>query len=175
MCMGRMHHVKVFEFKLRCKTANKFSFFLHLTVKWQTKRDIIDEMNNQNWSEWCHTCHSKRNQCRWQIGLNNDRHGACVPVTHCITLRTDLGHMVELFGQAHGTWWISTRRSWTLHGHQVELYLPKPSEMIYIPSIVFRKRGNVIGPRHFLLRYRIFQLLRNSVATKLLDANDNTD
>jgi len=36
---------------------------------------------------------------------------------------------------------------------EVEQYLPKTSEMIYMPSIAGRKHRNVIGPRHFSLRY----------------------
>jgi hypothetical protein len=38
------------------------------------------------------------------------------------------------------------------NGVQVELYFPKTSEMIYMPSIAGRKRRNVIGPLHFSLR-----------------------
>jgi len=37
------------------------------------------------------------------------------------------------------------RRSWARNGEEVELYLLKTSEMIYMPSIASLKRKNVIG------------------------------
>jgi len=45
MCMGRTHHVKVLESESRCKTAKTFSFILQVTVKWQSKSNISDEMS----------------------------------------------------------------------------------------------------------------------------------
>jgi len=60
--------------------------------------------------------------------------------------------MVEIFEIACGTSWKLRRRSWIRNGEEVELYLPKTSEMIYMPSIAGQKGGNVIGPRHFTLR-----------------------
>jgi len=56
--------------------------------------------------------------------------------------------MVEIFEIAYGTSWKPRRRSWTRKGEEVELYLPKTSEMIYMPQIAGRKRWNVIGPHH---------------------------
>jgi hypothetical protein len=44
-------------------------------------------------------------------------------------------HRVEIFEIACGTSWKSRRRSWIRNGEEVELYLPKNSEMIYMPSI----------------------------------------
>jgi hypothetical protein len=63
-------------------------------------------------------------------------------------------HMVEIFEIACGTSWKSRRRSWIRNSEEVELYLPKTSEIIHMPSIAGRKRRNVIGPRHFSLRLR---------------------
>jgi hypothetical protein len=51
MCKGRMHLVKVLESKLGYKTAMKFAFFLKVTIKWQSKRNISDKMCQQNWVE----------------------------------------------------------------------------------------------------------------------------
>jgi len=59
--------------------------------------------------------------------------------------------MVEIFEIACGMSWELRRRSWIRNGEEVELYLPKTSEMIYMPSIAGRKRGNVIRPCHFTL------------------------
>jgi hypothetical protein len=44
------------------------------------------------------------------------------------------------------------RRSWIRNGEEVELYVPKTIEMIYIPSIAGQKSRNMIGPRHISLR-----------------------
>jgi len=44
MCKGRTHHVNVLESESRCKTAKTFSFILQVTVKWQSKSNISDEM-----------------------------------------------------------------------------------------------------------------------------------
>jgi len=60
--------------------------------------------------------------------------------------------MFDIFEIACGTSWKSRRRSWIRTGEEVELYLVKTSEMIYMPSIAGQKRGNVTGPRHFTLR-----------------------
>jgi len=62
--------------------------------------------------------------------------------------------MVEIFEIAYGTSWKARRKSWIRKGEEVELYLPKTSEMFYMPYIAGQKRGNVIGPRHFSLRLR---------------------
>jgi len=60
--------------------------------------------------------------------------------------------MVEIFEIVCGMSGKLRRRSWIRNGEEVELYLPKTSEIIYIPSIAGQKRGNVIGPCHFSLR-----------------------
>jgi hypothetical protein len=152
MCKGRMHHVKVLESKSGCKRAITYCFNLQVTAKWQSKRNISDEMYKQNLSEWCHTCHRKSGQCAWRINLNDNRHAVFMHVSNCITLLTDLVHMVQIFEITCGTSWKSRRRSWIRHGEEVNLYLPETSEMIYMPSIAGRKRRNVTWPHHFSLR-----------------------
>jgi len=97
-------------------------------------------------------CHRKSGQCSIRISLNDDRHATFIPVSNCITLRTDLVHMVEIFEMEGGTSWKSRRRSWIRKSEEVELYLPKTSEWFYMPSVAGRKRGNVIGPRHLSIR-----------------------
>jgi len=71
-------------------------------------------------------------------------HAKIIPISNCITLRSDLVHMVEIFHIACGTSWKLRRRSWIRNGEEVELY--------HMPSIASRKRGNAIGPHHFSLR-----------------------
>jgi len=44
MCKGRTHHLKVLEFKSGTKTADRFDFYLQVTVKWQSKSYISDEI-----------------------------------------------------------------------------------------------------------------------------------
>jgi len=65
--------------------------------------------------------------------------------SNCITRLTDLVHMVEIFEIACGTSWKLRRRSWIKNGEEVELYLLKTSEMIYMLSIAGQKRQNVVG------------------------------
>jgi hypothetical protein len=60
--------------------------------------------------------------------------------------------MVEILEIACGRSLKSRRRSWIRNGEEVELYLPKTSEMIHMPSIAGQKRRIVIGPHHFSLR-----------------------
>jgi len=40
--------------------------------------------------------------------------------------------MDEIFEDVYGTSWKLRRRIWIRKGEEVELYLPKPSEMIYM-------------------------------------------
>jgi len=97
-------------------------------------------------------CHRKSGQCSIRISLNDDRHATFIHVSNCITLCTDLVHMVEIFDIAYGMSWKSRRRSWIRNGEEVELYLPQPSQLFYMPSIAGQTRGNVIGPRHLSIR-----------------------
>jgi hypothetical protein len=97
-------------------------------------------------------CHRKSGQCSIRISLNDDRRATFIHVSNCISLRTDLVHMVEIFEIAYGTSCESRRRSWIRDGEEIELYLPKTSELFYMLSIAGRKRGNVIGPRHLSIR-----------------------
>jgi len=45
MCKGRTHHMKILASESRCKTAKTFSFILQVTVKWQSKSNISNEMS----------------------------------------------------------------------------------------------------------------------------------
>jgi len=152
MCKGQTNHVKVLKYKSHCMMAKTFGFFLQVNVKWQCKSNISNQMCYQNSSEWCHTCHGKSGQCAWRINHNDNRHAKFTHVSNCITLRTDLVRMVEIFQSAYGTSWKSKRRSWIRNGEEVELYSPQTNEMNHMPSIAGRMRGNVIGAPHFSLR-----------------------
>ena len=112
MCKGQTHHAKVSESKSVRKTANTFDFYLPITVQWQSKSHISDEIDSQNISEWCHTSHRKRGQCPIRICRNDDHHAAFIHPANCIILRTDLVHIVEIFEIASGMSWKSRRRSW---------------------------------------------------------------
>jgi len=69
--------------------------------------------------------------------------------------------MVEIFEIAYSRSWKSRRRSWIRKGEEVELYLPKTSEMIYMPQIAGQKCRNVGRPCHPSLRQHGKQLIRN--------------
>jgi len=60
--------------------------------------------------------------------------------------------MVEIFQIAYGMSWKPRRRIRIRKSEEVELYLPKTSEMFYMPQIAGRKRGNVIGPPHLSVK-----------------------
>jgi hypothetical protein len=68
--------------------------------------------------------------------LNDNRHGAFIHGSNCITLPTDLVYTVQIFEIAYGRSWKSRRRSWLRNGEEVKLYLPKTNEMLYMLSIV---------------------------------------
>jgi hypothetical protein len=91
-------------------------------------------------------CHRKSGQCAWQIDLNDNRHAVFIHVFTCVSLRTELVHMVKIFVIVCGKSWKSRRRSWIRNGEEVKLYMTKTSEMIDMPSIAGRKRRNVKGP-----------------------------
>jgi len=152
MCNGRKHNVEVLESKSRGNRAQTFDFYLQVTVMRQSKSYINDELYEQHLSEWCHTHHRNSGQCSCQICLNDHRHAAFIHVSNCMTLHSDLAHMVEIVEIAYVASWKSRRRSWIRIGEEVELYLPNICEMIYMPYIAGRKRGTVIWPRHLSLR-----------------------
>jgi len=60
MCKGRTHYSKDVESKSGCKIDNKFDFCLPITVKWESKSYISDDIYWQIFSESCHMSHSKR-------------------------------------------------------------------------------------------------------------------
>jgi hypothetical protein len=60
--------------------------------------------------------------------------------------------MVEMIEIGYGTSRQSRKPSWIRNGDEVNQYLPKSREMIYMPQIAGRKRRNVIGPRPLSLR-----------------------
>ena len=130
MCKGRTHHVKFLESNSHFKLAKTYGFFLHVTLNWQSESNISDEMCEQNLIEWCHTCHRESCQCARRIDLNYNPHAQFIHLSNCITLRTDVVHMVEILEIACGMSRKSRWRSWIRNGEEVELYLPKTSEMI---------------------------------------------
>jgi hypothetical protein len=147
MCRGRTHHIKVLQSNSHCKTANMFGFFLLETVKWQSKSNIADEMGKQNLIVWRHASHRNSVQCAERIDMNNNLHAAFIYVSNHITLRTDMVYMIEILEIVYGRSWKLRRRSWICNSEEVVLYLPKTSEMIYMPSIAGRECGNVLHQR----------------------------
>jgi len=58
---------------------------------------------------------------------------ALIDASNYVNFRTNLVHMVAIFEMAYGMPWKSRRRSWIKNAEEVELYLSKTSEMIYMP------------------------------------------
>lgn len=87
MYMCQRHLTNVLLPKSCCKTANKLELSLPITLKWEFESNIIDQMNEQNWSEWCHTSHSRSGQCKLQICLNYIHYSfihLCIRLPHCL-------------------------------------------------------------------------------------------
>ena len=62
--------------------------------------------------------------------MNDGHHAAFVNATNCITLCTDLVHMVAISKIAYGRSCKSRRLSWMSKGEKVELNLSKTSVLI---------------------------------------------
>ena len=133
LCKGRTHYVKVLESKSGDKIADTFDLQQHVTVQRPTKSNISDEIYYQYLCEWCQKWHRKSGQWSIRISLNDNHHAAFIHVSHCITLRTDLMYVVEIFGIAYGTSWKLRRRSCISKGEEVEWYLQKSGEIFYMP------------------------------------------
>jgi len=98
MLEGRTHHANVVESTSGHKTTIKLDIFLPVTVKLDRKNWITDQIYKHNVGEWWHSSHRLSSQCSVRICLNEDSHAASIHVSNCITLRTDLVHMVEILG-----------------------------------------------------------------------------
>jgi len=173
-CKGRTHHINCVESKSDCKTAHMCHYSLPITIEWDSESYISDEIDKQNWCEGCHMCHRQSSQCSIWNWLHDYRHPTFTHVSNWITLCTDLVRMAEKFEMSYGASWKSKRRSGMRKSKEVERYLPKTSERIYMPGIAGRKRRKVMGPWNFSLRYRGYRLIRHWAVTLLLDANHNT-
>ena len=84
--------------------------------------------------------------------MNDDRHAAYNHAFLCITLCTDLAHMVEMLKIDYGRSWESRRMSWLRKGEEVGRKISKTNVWIYMRLIASRKRWNMIGQRHLSLR-----------------------
>jgi len=174
-CEGRTCHAKVLDFKLDCKTTNELNIVQRITVKWRSRNFVSDKLYKRKLSPWCHTSYSRSCQSSTRICPHDDSYATRMHVSSCITLRTDLVHMVEIMKIAYGTSWKSRRRRLLRKVEEVKLYKSKTSGMIYMSWIAGQKRGNVIEPRLVSLSLLGSWLFWNWKATQLLDANDNTE
>jgi len=59
--------------------------------------------------------------------MNGSRHAAFVHAANCITLRSDLLHMVEILEITYGTSSKSWKTSWKKKVQEVKLYMSKIS------------------------------------------------
>ena len=59
--------------------------------------------------------------------MNIDHHAVFIHAANCITLPSDLVHMVKIFKIAYGTSWKLRGRSWISEGEEVVLYRAKTS------------------------------------------------
>jgi len=59
--------------------------------------------------------------------MNGSRHAALVHAANCITLCSDLLHMVEILKISYGTSWELRKTSWKKKDLEVGLYMSKIS------------------------------------------------
>jgi len=57
--------------------------------------------------------------------MNGSRHAASMYAAHCITLPSELLHMVEILKIPFGMSWKSRKTSWKKKGQEVGLYMSK--------------------------------------------------
>jgi len=118
----RTHCAKAEEPKSACKTTYKLHFCFAITVKWQSKSYIWEEIYWQNLNEWGHMSCRMSGSCSIWICLNDDRYTPFNHASNCITLHKDLVHMVEILETAYSSSWKLRRRSWMRKGVEVERY-----------------------------------------------------
>lgn len=73
--------------------------------------------------------------------MNNVRHAAFNHASNCLTLSTDLVHLVEMLKIAYVTSGISRRMRWMRKGEPVGLNIAKMSEQIYMRLIAGQGTG----------------------------------
>jgi len=112
---------------------------------------------------------------QWSIwvSLNDNRQAASIHVSNNISFRTDLLYKIQIFDNAYGISRKSRWRSWMINAEEVKLYLPKITEMIYMPQITSRTRRNVIWPHHLAFRSCGQRFIRHWKVTTFLNAIDN--
>ena len=71
--------------------------------------------------------------------MNDNHHAAYDDASNCITLCTDLVHMVQKLKIAYGRSWKSRRMSWMRKGEEVRLNISKTSVQICMQLIADQK------------------------------------
>jgi len=64
--------------------------------------------------------------------MNDNCNAAFINASNCITVRSDLVHMVENLKIPYGRLWQWRRMSWMRKGEEVWLYISKISGWIYM-------------------------------------------
>jgi len=118
-CKGWMCHAKVLESKSGCKPANTCDFWLPITIKWEHKSYISDDIYKQHLIVRYHTGQRKSGQYSIRISLNDIRYATFIPRSYYITVRPDRVHTVEIFDIAYCTSWKSRWWSWMRKSEEV--------------------------------------------------------
>jgi len=171
MCKGWISPANALDFKSHRVTTNERDIVLPVTGKLDNYNYNRDESHLRNISHWCHTSHRCSGQSAMQSWMNDNWHGAYNHASNCITLCTDLVHMVQILKIAYGRSWKSRRMSWMRNAEEGGLNISKSRVQIYMWSIAGRKLWNFIGQGHLSLRKRVQWWIRNWDAWKVLDSN----
>jgi hypothetical protein len=74
---------------------------------------IRDKIYQQILTQSCRTSLKRSSQCITRICINDHHHVAFIHTSTCISLRSDLVHMVKNMKIAYGRSWKLRRRNWT--------------------------------------------------------------
>jgi len=122
MCPAHMRHCKVLNSQLGWLTIILHdTIVMQLIYKLECALWIIGNMHEDNLTQSCHTTHTMRSQCITRICINDHHHVALLQSFTCITLRSDLMHMVQTMKIAYGRSWILRRSNWTRTSENVQL------------------------------------------------------
>jgi len=107
MCKGHTGHTKVLDSKLSWLTIDLGDIVLPLIDKWERAILIRQKMYKPNLTKWCHMSHRRSSQCTMWTCMYDHHHVTFIHTSNCITLRSDLLHMVNILKShmvGHGKW-----------------------------------------------------------------------
>jgi len=113
MCKSQIGNANILDFKSHWLMTNDRDIILPVTVQLANWNETLDKTRSQTISLWCPTSHRCSSQWALRSWMNDDHHAPSDHASNCITLGTDLVHMVEMLKNGYGRSWQSRGISWT--------------------------------------------------------------